>query len=99
MHGIETRAQSRDPIEESGMANGYAGSSYEAWHTHGEGACGKLAWTYIRHPDEAGGMESVNVRMPNGSHPAKFSRRLCGSCGKCIGRKSARSLREVPRIE
>lgn len=56
--------------------------SWQAIHAKGIGACGKLAFTYLTRPKY--GMESRNVVMPDGSHPALGSRIKCGSCGETV---------------
>lgn len=56
--------------------------SYQAWHVNGNGACGSLAFTFLRHPGKW--TESANVVMPNGASPLPYSRIRCGSCEEVL---------------
>ncbi len=61
------------------------GFSYEFYHTEGKNACGKLAFTCIKHPRI--NMSSSNVILPNGERPSFCSIVKCGTCGKGLGDK------------
>ena len=74
------------------------GYSYEAWHTKGPSACGKMAGIFIINPSKAR-VISKNFILPDGSHPLPNSIPKCGACGSVYGLNSTTlELRKRPLL-